>query len=233
MTPDWQILADGIDVTANFNDRLIELTVTNHEGMKSDSCEIMVDDRDGILAVPRKGTLLTIFMGYRETGLALMGLFTVDEVELTGFPRQMRISASAADLRDALKSQRSKAYEGKTLGAVVGEIAARHGLGAAVNASLSGFSYDFLGQSEESDLHFLTRLAQQHDALFKVAGGKLLFMQRGEALSASGQKLSAIIITGDCVTQYSATFQDRPAHKKSSATWWNRDEADSETEDSN
>ena len=159
MTPDWQILADGIDVTANFNDRLLELTVTDHEGMKSDSCEIMVDDRDGILALPRKGTLLTILMGYRETGLALMGLFTVDEVELTGFPRQMRISGSAADLRDALKSQRSKAYEGKTLGAVVGEIAARHGLGSAVSASLSGFSHDFLGQSEESDLHFLTRLA--------------------------------------------------------------------------
>jgi phage tail sheath protein FI len=54
-----------------------------------------------------------------------------------------------------------------------------------------------------------------------------------EALSASGQQLSVVTITGDRVTQYSATFQDRPAHKTSSATWWNRDEADSETEDSN
>ena len=232
MTPAWQILADGLDVTANFNDRLIELTVTDHEGMKSDSCEIVVDDRDGILAVPRKGTLLSISMGYRETGLVLMGLFTVDEVELTGFPRQVRISGASADLRDKLKSQRSKAYENKTLGGIVGEIASRHGLSAAVGASLRGFSYPFLGQSEESDLHFMTRLAKKHDALFKVAGGKLLFMRRGESLSASGQELSAVAISGDRVTQYRATFQDRPAHKKSKATYWDRDEVDRKTEDS-
>ena len=53
MTPSWQILADGVDVTANFRDRLVELTVTDNEGSKSDSCEIVVVDRDGILAVPR------------------------------------------------------------------------------------------------------------------------------------------------------------------------------------
>jgi uncharacterized protein len=232
MTPAWQILADGTDVTSNFSDRLVELTVTDHEGMKSDSCEIVVDDRDGILAVPRKGTLLSIAMGYRETGLVPMGLFTVDEAELTGFPRRMRISASAADLRDKLKSQRSKAYENKTLGTIVSEIAGRHGLSAAVGSSLKGFNYPFLGQSEESDLHFLTRLARKHDALFKVAGGKLLFMRRGEALSASGQALGTVTITGDRVTQYSATLQDRPAHKKSKATYWDRDEADRKTEES-
>jgi uncharacterized protein len=230
MTPAWQILADGVDITANFNDRLIELTVTDNEGMKSDSCEIVVDDRDGILAVPRKGTLLAIFMGYRETGLLSMGLFTVDEVELSGFPRQMRISGAAADLRDKLKSQRSKGYENKTLGAIVGEVAQRHGLSAAVGGSLRGFSYPFLAQSEESDLHFLTRLARKHDALFKVAGGKLLFMRRGEALSASGQALPSVTITGAQVTQYSATFQDRPTHKKSAATWWDSDKVERETE---
>jgi phage protein D len=193
----------------------------------------VVDDRDGILAVPRKGTLLSIRMGYRETGLVQMALFIVDEVELSGFPRRMRISGSAADLRDKLKSQRSKAYENKTLGTIIGEIAQRHGLSAAVGASLKGFNYPFLGQSEESDLHFLTRLAGKHDALFKVAGGKLLFMRRGEAQSASGQALGTVTITGDRVTQYSATFQDRPAHKMSAATWWDREAADRKTEGSN
>lgn len=73
MTPAWSISADGVDITSRFNDRLLELTVTDNEGLKSDSCEILVDDRDGQLAIPRKGAILAISMGYRETGLTFMG----------------------------------------------------------------------------------------------------------------------------------------------------------------
>ena len=232
MTPAWLILADGVDVTGNFNDRLLSLTVTDNEGLKSDTCEIEVDDRDGRLAVPRKGTLLSISMGYRETGLTLMGVYTVDEVELSGFPRKMRISGSAADLRDKLKAQRNKGYEGKTVGEIVKEIAGRHGLTPAVGSSLASFRYDYLGQTEESDLHFLTRLARRHDALAKVANGRLLLTKRGEAKAASGAALVEAIIGAAQVIEYSATFQDRPAHKKSKASWWDRKKAKRETEES-
>ncbi len=148
MTPAWSISADGVDITSRFNDRLLELTVTDNEGLKSDSCEILVDDRDGQLAIPRKGAILAISMGYRETGLTFMGLYTVDEVEVSGFPRQMRISASAADLREKLKEQRSKGYDKKKIGDIVGEIAKRHNLKPAVSSALKDFEYEHLAQSE-------------------------------------------------------------------------------------
>lgn len=225
MTPAWSISADGVDITSRFNDRLLELTVTDNEGLKSDSCEILVDDRDGQLAIPRKGAILAISMGYRETGLTFMGLYTVDEVEVSGFPRQMRISASAADLREKLKEQRSKGYDKKKIGDIVGEIAKRHNLKPAVSSALKDFEYEHLAQSEESDLHLLSRLARKHDALAKVANGQLLFVKRGDAQSASGRPMSQAIIHGSQVLEYSASFQDKPLHEKAQSQWWDKKKA--------
>ncbi len=225
------IVADGVDVTANFNDRLLELSVVDNEGMKADTVTIEVDDRDGTLEVPRKGVKLRISMGYRETGLTFMGLFTVDDVELSGFPRTMRISGSSADLRDNLKSHRDHAYEGKKIRDIVGDIAKRHGLEANVGASIADFQHEFVAQTEESDLHFLTRLARTHDAIAKVANGKLLFVRRGEAMSASGGNSLAATVYGWQVQDYSASFQDRPGHKKSKGKHWDRKGAREEIEE--
>lgn len=55
-TPAWAIFAGGVDVTGNFNDRLIHLTVTDNEGTKSDTFHIEVDDRNGELIIPPNGT---------------------------------------------------------------------------------------------------------------------------------------------------------------------------------
>ena len=70
MTPAFRILAGGVDVTGGMNDRLSELTVTDNEGAKADDVTIVLDDRDFALAKPSKGTILVVFMGYVETGLA-------------------------------------------------------------------------------------------------------------------------------------------------------------------
>jgi len=232
VTPAFSVSVDGVDITGKVNDRLISLTVTDNEGTKSDSCEIRLDDRDGAISIPRKGAKMTIQMGYKQTGLQLMGQYTVDEVEVSGFPREMRISGAAADLRDKMKEHRNKGYEGKTLNDIVGEVAGRHGLSAAVGPSIGSFKYDHVAQSEESDLHFMTRLAKKHDAVAKVANGKLVFVKRGEGLAASGAALGAITIQGHEVLDYTGTFQDRPAFQKAKASWWDRKQAKRVTEES-
>jgi phage protein D len=55
MTPRFRIVVDGTDITALLNDRLIQLSVTDKTGMESDEFELRIDDRDGLVTLPRRG----------------------------------------------------------------------------------------------------------------------------------------------------------------------------------
>lgn len=232
MTPDFDILIGGQSIKGNVNDRLLDLTVSDDQGQRSDACNFTVDDRDQALAIPRRGALLSVMLGYRETGLTHMGLFTVDEIGLQGGPRQMRISAKAADMRETLKEQKTRRFETKSLGDIVGEIAGDHQLKPAISKSLASRVLPFLGQTEESDLHLLTRLARDHGALFKVANGSLLFTAKGKGESASGQAMAPVIVSPvNCIT-WNVTLQDRPQHKEIKSHWHDRAKAERQTEKS-
>lgn len=47
--------------------------------------------------------------------------------------------------------------------------------------SLAGIHVTHLDQTEEPDLHLLTRLAREHGAVAKPVAGFLVFVPRGEA----------------------------------------------------
>lgn len=83
MTPDFKIIAAGVNITPQIKDRLLSLTITDEAGIKADTVEITLDDRDGLIELPAPGAPLLVFLGYRETGLIPMGLFTSDEVTVT------------------------------------------------------------------------------------------------------------------------------------------------------
>ena len=73
----FQIIADGEDVTANFADRLIGLTVVDEAGNKSDRADIQVDDRDYAVALPETGAKLKISLGF-VGDLVEIGHFVVE-----------------------------------------------------------------------------------------------------------------------------------------------------------
>lgn len=229
MTPAFLVLADGINVTAAIAARLLKLTVTDERGVESDGVEILVDDRNHAVALPRRGALLAVSMGY-QGGLAPMGLFTVDEVSIDGPPWQVGIKGRAADLRDDFKAQKSRHFEATTLGAIFGRIASEHGLAAAVDPALASREVPYVAQTAESDLAFMTRLARRHDATAKPAAGKLVVVQRGAGLGASGLVLPPAVVSPGMVTKVSVTLRDRPQRGAVSADWHDRAAGRRETE---
>lgn len=224
MKPDFVIA--GLNGTAQSFDRLLQLTVVDGEGEKSDSCNIVLDDRDCGIILPQKGDVFTVMMGY-EGALGFMGMFTVADVETSGPPRQVNIQAKAADMTSQLKEQRQKGYKKKTIGAIVGEIAGRHGLAPNVLGGLAGFNYDYLAQTGVSDMHFLTELATRHDAMFKIANGQLIFGEKGLGMSFSGAGMGMVMIQGDLVggsdvLKYNAKVMARPELGEVKGAYWDR-----------
>jgi phage protein D len=231
-TPAWQISVGGAAVGGSLNDRLLELTLTLHDGHENDELEIKVDDRDFAVADPNTGDTISISLGYRETGLVFMGTYIVDEVEVEGPPKSMVIRAKAADQGKAQKQHRTKKYQKKKLKDIAGEVANRHGLKLFVSDEVGNVGYPYLHQSEESDWHFLTRLSRDHDALFSIKNGTLLFVKRGDSASASGLSMPQVQVAEWGLVKYRATKKDRPKHDKAKGHWHDRKKSKHKIEDS-
>ena len=219
MKPAFRVFADSVEITDTVRERLVSLSVTDEAGRRSDTLEIRIDDRDGVVELPRKGAKLEVSLGYRETGLARMGLFVVDEVELSGPPDALVIRGKAADMEASLKEHRTRPWDDVTLGDMVAAIATEHGLEPRVGEFLAPIDIPHLDQTEESDLHLLTRLARQYDAVAKPAGGHLLFVPRGEAKTAMGREIPAVAIHRSETAEHRVTLADRGKYQSVIAHW--------------
>ncbi|MGC5702342.1 late control protein [Pseudomonas sp. NFXW11] len=210
MTPAFRIVADGRDITALINDRLLSLRTTDKPGMESDDFELRIDDRDSAVNLPKRGAQIEVFLGYAGQPLTRLGRYTVDEVVVSGPPDSIEIRGKASDMRGSGKTTRSGSWEQVALQSIVRDLAARNGWIAVCPVSTKVPRVD---QLNESDFNFITRLARQYDCTAKVAAGKLLVLPRQGGQSASGRALGAITLTRRDVTRYQFRLSDNSTHK--------------------
>jgi len=210
MKPTFQIVADGQDITALINDRLLLLRTSDKPGMESDEFELRIDDRDQAVTLPARGAKIEVFLGYSGQALARLGSYTVDEIEVTGPPDTLTLRGKASDMRGSGKTTRSGSWEAVPLAKIVSDVAARNGWAPGCTVQTKVPRVD---QRNESDFNFITRLAKQYDCTAKVAGGKLLVLPRQGGQSASGKALGAATIGRADVSRYSFRLSDRSAQK--------------------
>lgn len=225
MKPLYRIVASGKDwqkdITSLIGDRLKEATVTDLAGVDADQFCFTIDDRDNAVDWPQRGAKLSVELGYVETGLVKMGDYIVDEVEYQEPPMTLTVRAKAADYANGvLKTQKTRSWaKDITIAAVVKKMAAEHKLKPLVSKELADIKLPVTHQTEESDLHLLTRLAKDYDAVAKPAGGCLLFVLRGESKDADGNPLKKIIVTRDGNTSVRVVEADRHKYKSVVAYW--------------
>ncbi|WP_145185844.1 phage late control D family protein [Pseudomonas sp. URMO17WK12:I11] len=210
MRPQFRIHANGREITALINDRLLLLRTTDKPGMQSDDFELRIDARDAVLALPARGALIELHMGYADQSLTRLGRYTVDEVELSGPPDTLVIRGKASDLRGTGRSIRSGSWEAQPLQRIVNDIAARNGWQAACPVLTPVPRID---QLNESDFNFITRLARQYDCTAKLAEGRLLVLPRQGGQSASGQPLDVLVIEHSAVSQWHLRLDDKAARR--------------------
>jgi phage protein D len=211
--PSFEIYADGNLITPRFVNRLVSLSLTDEAGETSDALNITLEDSAENLELPRTGAELKILLGYKNE-LTEMGFFLVDSVNADGPPDKIHIEAKAAPFTSssaytALQTRKSRSFEPQTVAAIVSQIAQEHGLESVVSESLAEITLPHLDQTEESDVHFLTRVARDLDAIAKPQFQKFLFVTRGEAQTATGETLPAIQVHRSQVTRWNAKLSER------------------------
>lgn len=213
VNPTFKVVANKQNITKQIQERLISLRVTDEAGDQSDQVEIQIEDRTPHVELPARGATLEIWMGYDGSNQR-MGLYHVDEVETSGPPDEITITAKAAPYStktgSCLQTQKTRPWpNGTTLGDLLKKIASDQGLIPVISADLARIQLPHVSQTDESDIHLLTRLARQYNATVKPAEGRLVVVKRGAGLTTSGKKIPSVTLNRDQVTNYRASFADR------------------------
>ncbi len=227
-TPVLQITIDGRDVSGTINPRVIEGSVSRHDGEHADELTLTLSNFDGMLAKPKTGATLTVALGFAELGgPADRGAYIVQQIEKAGPEAVFRVAGQSADLKKTLKTQKNRSWtKPKTLKDVFQDIAKDNGLALSIDQTIGAIQIDtIVAQTGESDMHFATRLGRRYGAIVKVAQGKLSVTPRGSGTSASGQALSAGSYAPSDFEQFRIVDTDRNFRGKSRCRAWDRSTA--------
>lgn len=193
--PAFRLTVDGADIAQLISPRLISLELTDNRGLEADQLSITLSDHDGLLAIPRKGATLHLWLGWSDTGLVDKGTFTVDELEHSGTPDVLGIRARSANLRKTLKVKRERSWHDTTLGQVLSDVAQRNQLALRIADALKDQTIPQLDQANESDANLITRLGEDFDAVASVKAGCLVCLPAGGGKSVTGLALPHITLT--------------------------------------
>jgi phage protein D len=207
--PFFKVTANDKDITQKIVDRLVSLQLTDETGFNSDTLEIVLSDTVEAypIQIPPTGAELQLWLGSEGGNRVPKGTFICDEVELNMWPGTLTLRARAAPFAGhplamvELQSQKSRSWPvGTTIGAMVGKMAAEHGMKSVTSQELADVELPHIDQTAESDMHFLVRLARRYDAIAKAGGGNLIFAKRGNSTTVSGIAMPSITLKRDDVS---------------------------------
>lgn len=197
MRPVFEITIGENNLTEILQQRSCSISLHDLSGVQNDRLTISFDAGDGrnmpFVELPSRGTDVELSLGYEEGEnlecpypLTYMGLYQLDETELTGMPYRMTLHAHSVDMGKSFKSAQNEAYHNLTLGEIVEEAAARHGYKAIVDNWVKDRYIRHMDQRGLSDMAMLRRLALQNGCDMKIVGTDLLFGKIGSLSSIGG-----------------------------------------------
>ncbi|PHZ33720.1 hypothetical protein CS536_22340, partial [Yersinia kristensenii] len=69
MAPDFMLTINQKNITQNIRPRLLSMSLTDNRGFEADQLDIELDDADGQLAMPERGAVLSVFLGWKGGSL--------------------------------------------------------------------------------------------------------------------------------------------------------------------
>lgn len=224
LAPDFMLWIGSKDVTPNLRERMVSLSLTDNRGFEADTLSITLDDSDGLLQLPQRGTVVSLFLGWVGQ-LHNKGDYTVDQVSHSGAPDVLTITARSVDFRGELNKARDVSYHDATLGSILTQIAQRCGLILQMAEGFAGIKIDHIDQTHETDPSFVTRLAKRYGAAAIIKAGRLLFLRPGSGELASGKAIPTVLLTRQQGDKHNFMVADRTSYKGVQAKWLSTQEA--------
>lgn len=220
--PAWEIKIDGSAISAELNRAAQSISFNDEAGIESDSITIVFA---GDLPHIDAGRKISLKLGYKGEELISAGIYSVESSEWAR--EALTISATSLNFAGALKTKRTQTYESTNIGDIIETITARAQVDNPPLTDCYDLAITYLAQTDESDMHFLTRIAKDYDAVFSVKSDRIIFLKRAGAGYAAAQQLPKYEINAKLVNGLTIKRLARPKYASAQAIW--RDQQSQET----
>ena len=214
--PTFSLIYEGRDITRDLDGMVHSVTYTDFLHGKSDTLSLKVEDRDGRWRgawYPAKGDSISLAFGYAGEPLIDAGTYRLDEVEAAGPPSTMRLMGLAAAITQDLRTKRTRAFEAQTLADIADRIAADHGL--ARFGAVPAVRFDRVTQADETDVAFMTRLANQANLAFSIRDKTMVFHDQADLEGATPVTALAL----EDLTDWSLRDRTRDLYRQAQARY--------------
>nr|WP_324259029.1 contractile injection system protein, VgrG/Pvc8 family [Cellvibrio fontiphilus] len=222
-TPDYRIVVNGRDISSLVSNRITSLTHTDSRGMQSDTLQLDLQDTTNDLELPPLAASIFLAIGWKNSPLEEKGTYTVSELDYSGPPNKLSLTATSADLRGTSKSglsaQKSRSFHQTTIGNIVEQIAKEHSLTPSISSNFKNLKIEHIDQTEESDIRFLTRLARINKAFLNIKSDRLLFVVQGVGTTVTGKRLPPVKLRIEECSNFSFRKQSRDEYTGVIAYW--------------
>ena len=191
---------------------VLSLTVEESADSQSDSLNLRLD-ASRLQVLPRSGTMLEVRMGYAGQPLYMLGTFRVAEKSLSGPPFTLSIHAFADDFNAPWKEKRTGEWSDTTLGDILLEVAFRNDLSAGIHEQYMYEPIQYLAQTQESDMHLVSRLAERYGAYGTIKREGLFF----HPPIVPEEDIIRLELNG--LTRFSFNWMDKPRYDTIKANW--------------
>ena len=219
MKPDFKITLDGKEIF-QVNNLIKSISITDEIDTLSDRVRIEINDQFENIAIPKAGVSLTVSLGYKGN-IKKMGVYNIDDILVK--PGSISVSGKGFSTGSEIKKVRSRNYDSNIVKDIVEKIGKENNLEVICSDFKNETNFT---HHEESDIHFLTRLAKSCDAIFKIQAGQLLFYPKHKEENKKGQKLDIIKISKYNVSDYNLVLSGRAEYKKVEAVVLDLDTGD-------
>ncbi|UVW83391.1 phage late control D family protein [Wolbachia endosymbiont of Aedes albopictus] len=149
-----------------------------------------------------------------------MGVYIASEITIQSPPQILRVKCCAANFKGSLKEKTSKEWKEITLGDLVRKIAEKHGYEVKIAQKFEDIFISHITQTDESDINFLRRIGDEHEATVKPIGGHIIFIPKGGGKSATGKVLGTTLLTPKDVINWKVNFNVRSKYGSVIAKWY-------------
>lgn len=176
ITPD--VLYDNTTITAEIEPFVTDITYTDNFSGQADAITINLGDREKRWMntwMPKKGASLEASLiispdwGSKASSRRKLGYFEIFDINMSGPPNKVSITASSVPQSSSLRGQRkNRSWENTNFKSVASDIAKRNNLKLYFDAEENP-TYDRVDQESETDIGFLMRLCNDSGFALKVA----------------------------------------------------------------
>ncbi len=221
---------EGRDISADVAPHLVFARYVDQAHAKADELEVVLEDRDGRWSgawCPKSGAKLTAsieVLDWRDRAPRVLmecGDFTINRLTLQGPHGALKMTGLSAFVNSSLRREaRSRAWNDTTLERMAGDIAGEHKLGLVYEGREIKLKRQ--DQRGESDLAFITRVAEEYGFRVKSAEGSLVLV---EAAKMDAQAPVLTLTKGqDDLLGYEISLEVGETFKGVNAQHWSSEE---------